>query len=356
MTKFVFPSIFTFRRSLDVTQAFMYQSENPLDPNGKVKPLKVELDGFVGTLSSFEERGKIEKKQEKGENTVMNPQVGDTAFLEQGFDYLTAKFSILPKNFANEPMVSNSVDALEKVTRFMEAYRASGGMDLLAKAYLTNILSGRWFFRNDGGDKRVQIDAVAGAETFTVVATSKRWDYSLEGLTIESGDFDQMVNLLSKSLSSSDLHIRFNVTGSVHLCEGVEVYPSQAYPTKKPEKVNGQDYGRLYKTITDDRGNRQGILTSQKVNNAIRTIDKWHGGDKTLPVDPFGPDRQYQVNRRVKDNSFFSLIENNIITWTEQLEQGKSFDQIDDAGDIHFSVACLIRGGVYNGKGKKSTS
>ena len=348
MKKFKFPSIFTFRRSLDVTHGFMYQAQDPNDPNAKVKPLLVKQTGFLGAYSGAKDVTKIQEHEKEGRNASHKPHVCDAAFLDPGYHYLVTTFYLSPKPFAIKPFVTVDQQASQTAERFIKAYNEAGGFSVLAKAYLTNLLSGRWFFRNDAGMKQVTIEAWDMDQTVKIVAASKRWDYSFEGLDIMEGDVEALIAMFARSMVDPDYMLELKVSGHVKLMEGREIFPSQAYGEERP-KVNKQEYGRIYQTVALDSGEMQGLLTTQKIGNALRTIDTWWGGDHALPADPFGPDRECQVSRRI-ENNFYNLVETNIENWADTLASENRLDAIENEGDMHFVVACLVRGGVYNKK------
>ena len=78
---------------------------------------------------------------------------------------------------------------------------------------------------------------------------------------------------IARALSGEDLPLRFQVTGAGNLGFGQEVYPSQEFTEAKGGKVlAGKPCG----------DGKQAMMHSQKIGNAIRTIDTWHSKAESL--------------------------------------------------------------------------
>ena len=89
-------------------------------------------------------------------------------------------------------------------------------------------------------------------------------------------------------------------------------------------------------------------MHSQKIGNALRTIDTWYPKDQEskelgpIAVEPYGSvTSQGKAYRQPKDKAdFYNLLDK----WVLKGEAPK------EIGDQHYVMATLIRGGVFGEK------
>ena len=88
-------------------------------------------------------------------------------------------------------------------------------------------------------------------------------------------------------------------------------------------------------------------IHSQKIGNALRTIDTWYPQDENVPlgpiaVEPYGSvTTQGKAYRQPKAKAdFYNLLDNWVLK-----------DKVPAEGDQHFVMATLIRGGVFGEAG-----
>ena len=91
--------------------------------------------------------------------------------------------------------------------------------------------------------------------------------------------------------------------------------------------------------------NQQAGLHSQKIGNAIRTIDTWYSDEYRFPiaVEPYGSvTTMGTAFRQPKNkNDFYNLFDNWVLN-----------DKALSLEEQHFVIATLIRGGVFGASGK----
>ena len=87
-------------------------------------------------------------------------------------------------------------------------------------------------------------------------------------------------------------------------------------------------------------------MHSQKVGNAIRTIDTWYAQDAAFPIaaEPYGAVTTLGTAFRQpkQKNDFYTLFDN----WILKGEQPSTEQQ-------HYVIGVLIRGGVFGASGKE---
>ena len=127
------------------------------------------------------------------------------------------------------------------------------------------------------------------------------------------------------------------MTAFVRLGEGQEVFPSQELIL---DKGKSQKSKTLY-SVAGVAG-----MHSQKLGNALRTIDTWHAeADELGPiaVEPYGSVTTLgKACRQPKlKEDFYSLLDGWLIK-----------NQVLKPDQKHFVIATLVRGGVFGDSGK----
>lgn len=123
----------------------------------------------------------------------------------------------------------------------------------------------------------------------------------------------------------------------MQLGSGQEVFPSQELVRESGnEKYKKSKF--LYSV------DEVAAMHSQKVGNAIRTIDTWYPDAEAfgpIPVEPYGSvtSRGVAYRQPKEKMDFYSLLDGWILK-----------NKIPDIEQQHFVVACLIRGGVFGEK------
>src|SRR5690606_7072428 len=94
---------------------------------------------------------------------------------------------------------------------------------------------------------------------------------------------EKLVAEVGAALSGKRGPLFLNVDISGEMPAGAEVYPSQEFlPEAKQSKENGKVLSAI-EIEHNGRRFRQGTMHSQKIGNALRWIDEWHG-----EVDEYG--------------------------------------------------------------------
>ena len=127
-------------------------------------------------------------------------------------------------------------------------------------------------------------------------------------------------------------HVLLQVTAFVRVGTGQEVFPSQELILDKASTGKSKT---LYHV--DDVA----AIHSQKIGNAIRTIDTWYDGAQDLgpiAVEPYGSvTTQGKAYRQPKQKlDFYTLLDDWLLK-----------DKVPAVEQQHFVMAVLIRGGVF---------
>jgi CRISPR-associated protein Csy3 len=347
MSKNNLPSLLSFTRSIVPSNGIFYY----LDGKAK-KPILINEQTVRGTISNFSNVYDKSGKQDNEDNIEkkLNPETAniqtiDICYLPPEIDCYYIDFSLSFLNKSLAPDACNDTEFARQIEVISQTYAAKGGYLVLAKAYLTNIINGRWLWRNRYASEK-QITVSSGNESVIFNVT----DYSPTLTGDQQSAFDLIAQQIADALSGSTEPFRLNITGTGKIGNGQEVYPSQEF--KEIKKGKGAKSKFLAHTETE--AGKQALMHSQKIGNAIRTIDCWYPGfdGQPLAVEPYGVMQQRAKAFRLPTTKtdLYSYLQN-LDELQQKLDAAENVDQLDNAA--HYVIACLIRGGVYSGGSKK---
>lgn len=162
-------------------------------------------------------------------------------------------------------------------------------------------------------------------------------DYSLRQFSQPTGDLAALAQAIEQGLAG-DASALFTVEAYVQLGNGQEVFPSQELVLD--EKARNGKSKILYQV------NDVTAIHSQKIGNALRTVDDWYpAADEAGPiaVEPYGSvTSRGKAYRQPKDKmDFYTLLDNWVIK-----------GDVPAPEQQHYVIATLIRGGVFGEKGE----
>lgn len=321
------PSLLAFERKLDCSDAVFSQTDGN-NPEAQEQPVTVSEKSVRGTISNrlknaiANDPAKLDTKIENA-----NPQTVDVAALGSGCDTLIARFTLKVLPFDGSPCICNGMEyrgrLLETVTQYLQKEK----MQALAERYAANIANGRWLWRNRMGAENIRITVSNKNDSITVDNAKA---LPLDRFDRPSENVAKIAEWISQGLSGEAFTL-LSVEARVQAGYGQEVYPSQELilDTGKSNKSKV-----LYQT-----GGKAG-MHSQKVGNAIRTIDTWYAQDAAFPIaaEPYGAVTTLGTAFRQpkQKNDFYTLLDN----WVLKGEQPSIEQQ-------HYVISVLIRGGVF---------
>jgi len=334
-------SVLAFERKLDPSDALF--SAGKWDEQGsgaQWSVIGIRPKSVRGTISN-----RLKTKDQdpaKLDASIQNPnlQTVDVATLPNDADTLRARFTLKVLGGAGTPSACNNADYQQKLMTTVAGYVESNGFAELAQRYAYNIANGRFLWRNRLGAEQVvvQVNHIKNG------AVQQTWsfdalDFSLRDFTVPS-DADTAFNAFSQVIEqglASKTYTLLEVVAYARVGDGQEVYPSQ-------ELILDKTKGDKSKTLYDI--NNVAAMHSQKIGNALRTIDTWYediDGIGPIAVEPYGSvtsrGKAYRQPKQNKD--FYKLFDK----WIEK-------DIVPEMGDQHFVLATLIRGGVFGSSDK----
>ncbi len=333
--------VLAFERKLDPSDALLHAGLwGARDQSQAWAPISVNTKSVRGTISN-----RLKTKDQdpaKLDAAIENPnlQTVDVAALPADADTLRVSFTLRVLGGAGTPSACNNPEYRTKLLQTVAGYVGSQGHAELARRYAHNLANGRFLWRNRFGAESVEV-RIAHLENGQA---SRIWTF--DALTLSTRDFDtasaelaDLAALLASGLAG-DRHVLLQVTAFARIGAGQEVFPSQELIL---ERGRGDKSKTLYSV------NQVAGIHSQKIGNALRTIDTWYpdfAPDQIGPiaVEPYGSVTTLGSACRppVKKVDFYTLLDQWLLK-----DQAPASE-----GDRHFVMATLVRGGVFGDAGK----
>ena len=349
------PSSLAFERRLSPSDAIMRAGNwsSDLYEEDCWEPISVVEKSVRGTISNrLPIKDASDPAKLKHRIDAANLQRVEDAALPFDCDTLRLTFSLRVLPGVAVPATCNDQTYQAHLTSVISDYIEREGMRELARRYAHNIASGRFLWRNRVGFENLAVRVTCAAampkpsvpaEFEVCDVEGQEWIFSADTFVpgdFETGDVDGLDVLIAGALAG-DKSVLLTIDAYVQLGAGQTVYPSQELILDAKKDKNAP--GKILYQINDCAA-----MHSQKIGNAIRSIDNWHGNTTqgSISVEPYGSvtSRGIALRPAVKGNGgldFYTLLDN----W---MTKGK----VPDLDQQHFVVAMLVRGGVFGEKGE----
>lgn len=319
-------SVLAFERKLANSDAVMFSGNWQGD---SWQPVRIQEKAVRGTISNrlknalVSDPAKLDAEIQKA-----NLQRVDVAALPADADTLKMAFTLRVLGNLATPSVCNDKTYQDALQQTIEGYIREHGFGELALRYATNLANGRFLWRNRVGAEYIRV-IVKGSKTWTFNAH----DFPLRDFEKRDSAIKELAAEIENGLKG-DTFVLLNVEAFVRLGEGQEVFPSQELVLDS----NSSKSKVLYQV------NNVAALHSQKVGNALRTIDTWHPQVESLgaiAVEPYGSvtSRGIACRQPKEKMDFYTLLDN----WVTKGDKPAVEQQ-------HYVMAVLIRGGVFGEK------
>lgn len=332
-------SVLAFERKLDVSDALLFSGDWENRDKEIWQPVVIREKSVRGTISN-----RLKTKDQdpaKLDAAIENPnlQTVDVATLPADADTLKVQFTLRVLSGVGQPSACNESAYREKLLSTVKVYIESVGLGELAKRYAANLANGRFLWRNRIGAEQVEVRVARLQEG--KVTVEWRFDalahsmHSLQAPSPESEKLGELAGLVEAGLGGGE-HVLLQVTAFVRMGNGQEVFPSQELILDKSSSKKSKTLYHVSDTAA---------IHSQKIGNALRTIDTWYPDAEEngpIAVEPYGSvTTQGRAYRQPKEKiDFYNLLDNWVLK-----------DKVPDVAQQHFVIATLIRGGVFGDAG-----
>lgn len=334
-------SVLAFERKLDPSDAqFFAGNWDVRDSATDWTPVTLREKSVRGTISN-----RLKTKDQdpaKLDAAIENPnlQTVDVAALPADTDTLKVSFTLRVLGGTGTPSACNNADYQAKLLSTVKGYAEGSGFGELGRRYAHNLANGRFLWRNRVGAEQVEVRVQhmvqgqpANTWSFDALQLSMRDFNAPDGF---AKDLQALADLITQGLAGKS-HVLLQVTAFARLGTAQEVYPSQ-------ELILDKGTSRKSKTLYHVQG--VAGIHSQKLGNALRTIDTWHPDVTELgpiAVEPYGSVTTLgKACRKPTDKlDFYNLLDGWLLK-----------DKVPALEQQHFVMATLIRGGVFGDAGK----
>lgn len=337
-------SVLAFERKLDPSDALFFAGDwSARDHASDWRAVTIREKSVRGTISN-----RLKSKDQdpaKLDAIIENPnlQTVDVAALPLEADTLKVQFTLRVLGGLGQPSACNDADYRQKLLATVGGYIQQHGLGELARRYAANLANGRFLWRNRLGAEQVEVRVAHMRDGKPAVQwTFQALDHGLRSLDApqhEAGDVKALAALIESGLAG-DVHVLLRVTTFVRVGAGQEVFPSQELIL---DRGRGDKSKTLYAVGPAD--NAVAAIHSQKIGNAVRTVDTWYpdaADNGPIAVEPYGSvTTQGKAYRQPKDKmDFYNLLDSWVIK-----------DKTPDPEQQHFVMAVLVRGGVFGDAG-----
>lgn len=332
-------TVLAFEKKLVSSDGYLYGTtwkKDGLWP--KSSPLKLIEKSVRGTISNrLKPAVQSDPLKLNAEVEKPNLQKVDGCALGEEQDTLHLSFTLKVLGGVEKPSASNGPEFNNSYPDIAKAYIEETGFAELAKRYAINIANGRYLWRNRVGADKIEV-VVNLDEAEPLVFDAKQ--FSLRDFNTSTPALQKLADKIAAALSGKLPYLLISVDAYALVGKAQEVYPSEELVL---DKGKGDNSKILYQV------NGVAAMHSQKIGNALRTIDTWYPSFAEsqigpIAIEPYGAVTNLgKAFRNPKEKAdFYTLF--------DRFALG---DKLANKEEEHYVMAVLVRGGVFGQSGKE---
>jgi CRISPR-associated protein Csy3 len=328
-------TVLAFEKKLVTSDGYMYGTT--WNARSQITPLALREKSVRGTISNrLKAAIKSDPAKLNAEVEKANLQRVDACALAPDQDTLNLQFTVKVLGGITQPSACNNALFKQSYSAAANEYIATQAFTELARRYASNIANARFLWRNRVGVEKIEVQVKAKNST-----VDESWVFDATQFSTRNFDFNDdaingLASYIAKALASADDFLLLDISCFVQVGKAQEVYPSE-------ELVLDKGKGEKSKILYDVNG--IAAMHSQKIGNALRTIDTWYpefADAKTsagpIAIEPYGAvtnlGKAYRTPAAKKD--FYTFFD----VWA----RGEKLSRVEDE---HYVMATLVRGGVF---------
>ena len=328
-------SVLAFEKKLVPSDGYMYGTN--WEDRSQQTPLALIEKSVRGTISNrLKAAVKNDPAKLNAEVEKANLQRVDSCALGPNQDTLKLTFTLKVLGGIAQPSACNTALFKQSYSAAVNDYIGSHGFTELAKRYALNIANARFLWRNRVGAENIEVQVKALNK-----ANKQSWSFDATQLSTRHFDetnsqIDELASRIATALASEDDFLMLEINCYVQVGLAQDVYPSEELVLDKGKGEKGKI---LYHV------NKIAAMHSQKIGNALRSIDTWYplfdDQQQTagpIAIEPYGAvtnlGRAYRTPKEKQD--FYSFFD----VWA----RGQELERVEDQ---HYVMAVLVRGGVF---------
>lgn len=326
-------SVLAFEKKLVPSDGYMYGTT--WENRDTSSPLQLIEKSVRGTIANRlkpaiqNDPVKLNAEVEKA-----NLQTVDACALAPEQDTLKLHFTLKILGGIQNPSACNNALFKQSYTAAVADYIQREQFSELGRRYATNLANARFLWRNRVGAENIEvrINALnnnAQSEWIFDAAELSTRDFQTDNANISS-----LGERIATALASENDYLMLEINCFVQVGKAQDVYPSEELVLGKGKK------SKILYSVNDIAA-----MHSQKIGNALRSIDTWYPEfeDKLasagpIAIEPYGAVTNLgKAYRTPKDKQDF-------YTHFDRFARGEKLEHIEDE---HYVMAVLVRGGVF---------
>lgn len=335
-------SVLAFEKKLVPSDGFMYGTNWEQRGDASLAtPLPLKEKSVRGTISNrLKAAVKNDPLKLNAEVEKPNLQRVDSCALSPEQDTLKLNFTLKVLSGVEQPSACNSQLFLDSYSAAANDYIQTEGFAELARRYASNIANARFLWRNRVGAEQIEV-------LVKVSNSDESWafnstEFSTRNFDTQTDSLEQLANKIADALSGRSSFLLLEIEAFAQVGKAQDVYPSEELVLDKSNAKGGKS--KILYHINGIAG-----MHSQKIGNALRTIDTWYPDFEEVNVGPIALEPYGAVTnlgkayRNPKEKAdFFTLF--------DKFAQGESLERKEDQ---HYVMGVLVRGGVFGESGKE---
>jgi len=342
------PEVLAFERKLEPSDALFFSGNwESRDDSSKWNPVVIQEKTVRGTVVN--RLKPTEQDPAKLNLNIADPniQTVHSLPLPMEHDTLRVQFTLRVRRGLGKPSACNKIEYQKKLEAIVDSYIKETRLKELSRRYARNVVTGRFLWRNYDSAEEIEIRV----DSLKKGASTNQWCFSIDPFTeppsdmenCDSGsqDLNQLAELIVNGLLGAE-YVLLRITAFARVGAGQEVFPSQEF-IQEPE--GGWKKGDRTKTLYQIKN--IAAMHSQKVGNALRTIDTWYEKSKEngpIAIEAYGSvTSQGEAWRRpAAKQDFYNILDSWMIK-----------GRVPPMEQQHYVIAMLIRGGVFGEAAEK---
>lgn len=334
-------SVLAFEKKLVPSDGYLFGCQ--WETKEQATPLALQEKSVRGTISNRfnkKDAGDFTKDPAKLDAKVESPNLQrvDACALGQEQDSLKLHFTLKVLGGIAQPSACNNALFKQSYSAAVSQYIAKYGCFELAKRYATNLANARFLWRNRVGAEEIEVQVRALNKGAEQAWTFNAKQFSTRHFDHNDSHINSLADRITQVLASETDHLMLQIDCYAKVGKAQEVYPSE-------ELVLDKGNSKTKKSKILYAVNEHAAMHSQKIGNALRSIDTWYPDYASeeqsagaIAIEPYGAVTNLgKAFRTPKDKQDF-------YTFFDKWARGESLPREEDE---HYVMAVLVRGGVF---------
>ncbi|WP_121628846.1 type I-F CRISPR-associated protein Csy3 [Poseidonibacter antarcticus] len=328
-------SVLAYEKKLVPSDGYMYGTT--WENKDKTTALSLVEKSVRGTISNrLKDTVKNDPLKLNAEVEKPNLQTVDSCALGEEQDTLKLHFTLKVLGGIKEPSACNNATFLESYKNAVGEYIEKDEFTELGRRYALNLANARFLWRNRVGAEQIEVRIEDLKSKQVWVFNAK--EFSIRSMESTNKDTISLGKEIANALASDDDFLMLDITCYAQIGKAQEVYPSEELVLDKGQSKKS----KILYTVNDVAS-----MHSQKLGNALRSIDTWYSEyateNRPIAIEPYGAvtnlGRAFRTPKEKQD--FFTLF--------DKFATGTKLDSKDEE---HYVMAVLVRGGVFGESSK----